>query len=355
MSVAFERLAEPILVVGAYGYGNVGDEAILAGLLARLAERRVTVVSRDPEGTRRQHGVEAVGILEAASALRRHASLVIGGGGLFGRDMGAIGRFLPAFGLAASALGRPVHVEGIDLDTRLAPSARLLVPPLMRRAAHVSVRDGQSAEVLRGWGVAADQEPDLSAGMEAAPVKEGRALLRSAGIETRRPVVGLALTGVVSALADQAVEAITEAIDALPEVQFALIPMSRHPRVAGHDDLVLARRLRRIRPRLMVVEELAHPSVVLAAFSQLTAVVAMRYHAMLFAERAHVPLVPLSYAEKTARWLEQRGLEPIPARAPDVIRGLRDAVVRDERAGVLIPMQMPLSMVPARTVQVMTP
>ena len=59
----------------------MGDEAILAGLLSRLGERRVTVVSRDPEETRRLYRAEAVGMREAAPALRRHRSVIIGGGG----------------------------------------------------------------------------------------------------------------------------------------------------------------------------------------------------------------------------------------------------------------------------------
>jgi L-malate glycosyltransferase len=351
MSMSLDRLPEPILVIGAYGYRNVGDEAILAGLLSRLGDRRVTVVSRDPEGTRRLHGVEAVGIGRSASALRRHRSAIIGGGGLFGRDMGATGRLLPAFGLAATALGRPVHVEGIDLDARLAPSARLLVPRLMRRAAHVSVRDRRSVAILRDWGVLADLSPDLSAWMPPASVKAGRALIRSAGVETRRPIVGLALTGIVPAVAVQALDAIAGAMDGMPDVQFVFVPMSRHPAVAAHDDLALAYRLREKRPRLKVLEEMAHPSVVLAAFSQLTAVVAMRYHAMLFAERAGVPLVPLVYAEKNVRWLDERGLAPVPARTPDLLVALRDAVVRDERAGGLMAMEMPLSLTPSMALQ----
>jgi polysaccharide pyruvyl transferase WcaK-like protein len=277
--------------------------------------------------------------------------LVIGGGGLFGRDMGTIGRLLPGFGLAAAALGRPVHVEGIDLDARLAPSARLLVPQLMRRAVHVSVRDTRSVELLREWGVPAILAPDLSTWMAVAPVKQGRSLIRSAGVETRRPVVGVALTGVVRTLADQALDAVTGAMDAMPDVQFVFLPMSRHPSVAAHDDLVLARRLQAIRPRLMVVDEMAHPAVVLAAFSQLTAVIAMRYHAMLFAERARVPLVPLSYAEKTVRWLDERGISPVRPRTDDVIAALRDAVVRDERAQALLPMQMPLPVAPSMAFQ----
>ena len=47
-------------MVGAYGYRNVGDEAILAGLLTTLGGRRVTVVSRSPAETSALHGVPAI-------------------------------------------------------------------------------------------------------------------------------------------------------------------------------------------------------------------------------------------------------------------------------------------------------
>jgi L-malate glycosyltransferase len=331
VSAAIDRLGDPILVVGAYGYGNVGDEAILAGLLAKIGDRPVTVVSRQPDETRRLHGVASVGIGGAAAALLRHRSVIIGGGGLFGRDMGAVGRLLPIFGLTAVGLGRPVLVEGVDVDADLSPTARRLVPPFMRRAALVTVRDRRSVAILSAWGVRADLAPDLSGWMPMAPHADGRAILRAAGVETRRPVVGLALTGVQPGPADAAVSAVAGAMDAMPEVQFCFIPMSRHPRVPAHDDLVLARRLRERQPRLAIVEEAGHPSVTLSAFSQLTAVVSMRYHAMLFADRVGVPLVPLVYAEKNARWLAERGLSAVPPAEAPVVAALRDALLRDER------------------------
>ena len=166
MSVIGQRLRSPVLVVGAYGYGNVGDEAILSGLLLRLEGHAVTVVSRSPGDTTALHGVRSIGIGQAVSALRHHRSVVIGGGGLFGRDMGRIGRLLPAFGLLAAALGKRVSVVGVDLDDRLSGSARVLVPLLMRAAAAIQVRDRASATVLAGWGASAGVEPDLSAWME---------------------------------------------------------------------------------------------------------------------------------------------------------------------------------------------
>jgi len=334
MSLAIEQLPEPIVVVGGYGYGNVGDEAILAGLLAQLASRRLSVVSRDPHETTRLHGVASMPISAAVGALRSHRSIVIGGGGLFGRDMGMTGRLLPGFGLAALALARPVVIEGVDVDADLSPSGRFLVPPLMRRAWTVTVRDRASLAVLDRMGVRANLAPDLSERMPHASPLAGRALLHAAGVDLERPIVGLALTAVNPSLTDAVVDAAVAAMDAMPEAEFCFIPMSRHPTVPAHDDRLLAKRIRERSARLAILDTSVHPAQVLSAFGHLAAVVGMRYHAMLFAERAGVPLVPVVYAEKNTRWLDERGLKPV---APEP-RAIGDAV-RAAFGGARVPVE----------------
>lgn len=304
-------LSGPILVVGGYGYRNVGDEAILAGLLAQLDRPDVTVVSRDPRGTASLHDVPSIGIAAAPLALTRHRSLVVGGGGLFGRHMGRLGRLLPAFGSFAST-GRRVVVTGIGLDRNLSPSTQRMVAGLLRRAASVTVRDLESSQIAAAWGVPAAVAPDLSAHMAASPPKVGTRLLREAGVHPGRPVVGLALTDVEPALTDDVLRAAEAAMAQLPGVDFCFIPMSRHPSVRQHDDRGLAERLRARQPRLRMLDA-EHPADVLSAYARLSAAVVMRYHGLLFAERGGVPIVPIPYAEKCEHWLAERG---IPAVAP---------------------------------------
>jgi polysaccharide pyruvyl transferase WcaK-like protein len=301
----------PVLVVGAYGYRNVGDEAILSGLLARLVGQSVTVVSRSPAETAASHGVRAISIRQSVAALARHRTVIIGGGGLFGRDMGRVGRLLPAFGLLAIALRRSVIVEGVDVDDRLSPSARLLTPPLLRAASRVSVRDRASAAILEGWGATPSVLPDLSQWMEPADAQAGRAAVEQAGADLERPLIGLALTAVNRPLADLVLQAVEAAMRELPEAQFCFVPMSRHPSVPDHNDLNLARELAARRRELLILDAPLSPAVMLSAFRPMSAVVAMRYHAMLFAERAGVPLLPIPYAEKTYRWLADHGVAPV--------------------------------------------
>src|SRR4029079_4610293 len=89
--------------------------------------------------------------------------------------------------------------------------------------------------------------------------------------------------------------------------------MSVQSTVVAHNDHLLAERIRARSSRLTILDTTVHPAQVLSAFAHLAAVVAMRYDAMLFAERAGTPLVPVVYAEKNARWLDERGLEPVAA------------------------------------------
>jgi polysaccharide pyruvyl transferase WcaK-like protein len=320
------------LVVGAYGYRNTGDEAILAGLLTTLAGQRVTVVSRSPAETSALHDVAAIGPHGAISALRHHRTVLIGGGGLFGRDLGHIGRSLPLYGLLAKALGRTLVIHGVGVDAGMTGPNRSLVRRLLLAADQVTVRDEASARLLREWGIAPLVAEDLSAQMPSASARIGRSLLRAAGVDERRPVIGLCLTAVNDALAPTVAAAAADLMLREPERQFCFIPMSQHPFVDRHNDLVLARSLLAISPQLKIVEGAHHPAAVLSLFGTLDAVVAMRYHAYLFAERAGIPLVPIAYADKCLAWLDERGLRAVKPTGRALSRALATSLPARSKA-----------------------
>jgi polysaccharide pyruvyl transferase WcaK-like protein len=319
-------LPGPILIVGGYGYRNMGDEAILAGLLRRLGPKSVSVVSRMPSETAAFHEVRAVGIFETPLALASHRSLLIGGGGLFGRDMGAIGRLLPGFGLLAQRLGRTVAIHGVGIDEGTPPLAATLLRRLSRGAAEVSVRDRRSAEILAEWGVEAVVVPDLSEDCPAAPREVGEQLLRASGLDLDRPIVGLCLTAVDAALARTVAEAVVSCVEAQPQVQFCFVPMSRHPFVPRHDDTVFGRSVQALAPGVRILQGVARPSELLSVFESLSVAVCMRYHSLLFAWRSAIPIVPIAYAPKCHIWLGEHGLAPIEPEAVSIREGIETAI-----------------------------
>ena len=309
----FATLEGPILVLGGYGVRNVGDEAMLVGLLQQIgANRRVTVLSRMPAETAALHGVKAISAWESVRALRSHSTLIIGGGGLFGRDMAAMGRMIPLYGLLASQLGLKVALLGVGVDREMRPLAALLLRRLARRAVAVSVRDQRSSDLLADWGIRAEVLPDLSAGIDPAPARHGSELLRRAGLDPKRPVVGLALTAMRVDQTDALEAAVAHCIAELPDVQFCFIPMSQHPFAHAHNDLLLGRQLQRRNPSLALLEGSLPPEEVMAVFGRLTTAVCMRYHSLLFAERTGTPIVPVLYAPKCQAWIDEHGLQGVP-------------------------------------------
>jgi polysaccharide pyruvyl transferase WcaK-like protein len=260
-------LRQPVLVVGGYGYRNVGAEAMLAGLLEAMGDAQLTVVSRTPAETSALHGARSVPLTSAVSELRHHQTVVLGGGTLFGRDMGRAGRLLPPYGLLARFAGRHIVIAGVGLDEALPPYRARWVRQLARAADWVGVRDDRSAAVLAGWGVAVSVHSDLSVLIPSAPISAGSALLRSAGVSLRRPVIGLALTAVNRSLGKQVAAAVEGLARRLPGVELCFVPMSQHPFVASHNDLLFARDLQGRVPSLKVLEGTHHPAAILAVFS----------------------------------------------------------------------------------------
>ena len=322
-------LPEPMLIVGGYGYRNVGDEAILAGLLHRLAGRGLTVVSRSPAETSAMHGVRSIPVWSAVSELRHHRSVVIGGGGLFGRHMGLLGRLLPAYGLLARVPSRAVALMGVGIDAEQSALGGTMLRMLARRAARIEVRDATSRDVLRSWHVESVVRPDLSSLMPAAPPSVGRHLLAMAGVDGSRPVIGLCLTAIDERMGDAVADAVVGCVNRMPDVEFLFVPMSQHPFVHRHNDLAFARSLRDRAPRIRLLEGVHHPAAVLSLFGALSGAVCMRYHALLFADRAGVPIIPLAYADKCRAWLaehDETSIEPTADALTGAIGALLPAV-----------------------------
>lgn len=313
----------PTLIVGGYGYRNAGDEAILAGLLTLTGREGVTVVSRNPADTARVHGVNAIGISAAPRALLRHRGLIIGGGGLFGRDMGLLGRLLPVAGLLAARSGRGVSLLGIGLDADMPRWTRPVVAALARRAVSVVVRDAASAAVLQSLGINGTVAPDLSSLVASGGSSGGIGLMLDAGLQPgRRPIVGLCLTAIRPELAEPVMTSVLAAVDALPGIDFCFLPMSRHRSVAAHDDAHFGERLIAARPRVRMLVPPHETSDLLAVFEGFSAAVCMRYHSLLFAERAGIPIIPFAYAEKCRHWLAERGMATLDPTPQAVTRAL---------------------------------
>lgn len=154
------------MVSGYYGFGNLGDEAILAALCKDLVAldfglKDILVLSHDPEQTAAQHGVAAVPRydLKAIWHALGTAEVFISGGGSLLQDVTSR-RSIPYYlGLVELALLRkvPVVMYGQGLGPIRNRFFRSWVGRTFKKSSAASVRDAGSLEFLLGCGVRQEQ------------------------------------------------------------------------------------------------------------------------------------------------------------------------------------------------------
>jgi polysaccharide pyruvyl transferase CsaB len=279
-----------VLISGYYGFGNLGDEALLAGLIATLqpSGHRITALSHDPEATRSAHGVAARQRLRGLpAALLSCDVLLSGGGGLLQDRTSArsLGYYLGTIRMARS-LGRRVVLFGQSIGP-LSPAGEHRVARTLR-GLQVSVRDTPSQALLARLGIEAHLGADAALLLPpaAAPADLGAA-----------PTLLIPRRGypwITEALADTALR--------LGGLGLPCAALALHP---DEDDGELAALLR----AAPAVERL-HADDVAAARAHIVAartVLSGRLHGLILAAHAGRPHAGLVYDPKVAGFLADSG------------------------------------------------
>ena len=143
-----------IVISGYYGSKNGGDEAMLASMLEVLREEipdlRVTVISIDPEYTKRRHGVDAVKRPDICTIIKKIRDLLISGGGSLLQNVTS-GRSLYyylAIIFFALAFGRKVMLYAQGIGPIRGVLAHKLMNLIINRVDLITVRDRGSLEEL---------------------------------------------------------------------------------------------------------------------------------------------------------------------------------------------------------------
>lgn len=336
------------VICGYYGFANAGDEAILQALLNQLRAAQpaaqCTVLSGDPAATQAMHAVAALHFtdLEAITkALTNCDWAVLGGGGLL-HDAGGFDpanmltpdhsglAYYGGFAVLAQLLRKPLALWNVGVGPLHTPAARRFTQAIVELAAFASVRDAESLQVLRRLGVPVARVKTAADGAWLLPP------VPAAAVGGARPVLGVALRDWKAAGAWE--PAVIAALAAFQRETGGTLQFVAMQQLADGalDDAALAAR---------IVAQLPHPERVLrtgwagspaqaaAALAGCDAVLAMRYHAALFAARAGVPVVALAYDPKVRQLLRGLGqpkqvLQLKGLQAPRLAEMLRTTLAR---------------------------
>lgn len=299
-----------IVISGYYGFGNVGDEAALDGILTSLRQvgidAQVTVLSVDPERTCREHpGVDSAHRCRVASLVRaiRGADLVISGGGSLLQDVTSAASphyYLFVVNLARM-LRRRTMVFAQGVGPLIRPITRRAVAWTLNRVDVVTVRDEDSKAFLQEIGltrpqiyVAADPsflvEPDLEAADR---------ILAESGLEAGRFIaVALRPWGGSDERLRDAAEGIAEAASEIG-VKVALLPMQEPQDIAACELVSGA----------VMLSGIGDVRAIKGVVARAGLVVGMRLHSLIFAASEGVPFVPVVYDPKVASFAAACGIE----------------------------------------------
>lgn len=302
-----------ISILGSYGAGNLGDEAILLGIMKRFPDAKFVVFSHNPKLTLQIHpGVIARPLLPAGirsylkqflngdlrlslAYLKKSDRILIGGGGIFYDSRFSRGRNPVKVWWNRVRLLRfmrlPYELYCIGVSKLKKNSSKTRMKLICDFAEKLCVRDKLSSQHLKDLGVdkiiqvLADPAYELK-----APLKSSRENIFQVGIALRKwPKLKRIFHQVREEL---------EHVQDQTNLQILLIPMS----LGLDDDRKILRKFQQtLPPKLQACCTMlacSTPEQALEIISNLDLLIAMRLHALLFAKLAKVPSFPIHYDEK---------------------------------------------------------
>ena len=304
-----------VLVCGAYGRGNAGDDAILEAIVREMRQLDpdlpLWVLSRRPKETRRTYRVNAIYTFNVPRFLRRmgRIRLYINGGGSLMQD--ATSRRSLWFYLftiwAAKVRGNPVIMYGCGIGPIQYPSnRRLCARILQKRVDVITLRDTHSKTELESMGVTNPRvilAADPTVILPAADPATVDGLLESAKLDPEGNYIGFTLrpwTG-FEAKADifaQAADYAFETYGLTP----VFLPIERRL------DLPAAQLVAsRMKAPHHLLDETGSSAHTIGLFARMKVVVSMRLHALVFSAGQGVPLVGVVYDPKVSSFLNYIG------------------------------------------------
>lgn len=310
-------------ISGSYGGLNLGDEAILAGIVTELRRAlpvEIAVFSRDAEDTKERHQVERVVPVrklsrdEVLPEVRRLDLLILGGGGILFDGEAQI--FLREVMLAHEHRV-PVMVYAVSAGPLRDPAAQDMVREALARAEVVSVRERGARHVLEDIGVhgeiAVTADPALLLKAEPLPADA----LKREGLDSGRPLVGMSVREPGAAapeIGEQAYhQLLADAADFMVDrydADIVFVPMEPRMLDTQQCHAVAAQMLRA--PRATVLKGAYTSGQLLTLIKSFAFVVGMRLHFLIFASLQNVPFVALPYAPKVHGFLDDLNISMPP-------------------------------------------
>ena len=282
-----------IVISGYYGFGNFGDEAILAVLLNKLkqVDAEVVVLSSNPRRTSFDHLVNAVNSFDfyQVTGIIKKSDVLISGGGSLLQDVTSLKSLIYYLWVICVALWYKktviIFAQGIGpIRNRI---AQFITAKVLKKCEYVSVRDDKSQKMLEWYGIKSDLLCDPIFSLDLSTNRQ----IGVVGVQLRDFVtmnndllINLARF-IVKNFSDKKIEIFSfqDEIDLHICEKFQSILKEINPAITT--ELVKG---------LSIVE-------IINRISMLEYMIAMRFHAIVVALKTGVPVVAINYDTKVEK------------------------------------------------------
>ena len=304
-----------VVICGAYGRGNVGDDAILEAILQEMRsidpDMPVTVLSKDPPRTRLTYRVQAVNrtaFLRWMKAMR-HAKLYINGGGSLIQDVTS--RRSLWFYLhnihAAKKAGCKVQMYGCGIGPVTRENHRALAAKVLNQSVDVIIlREPDSLEELKSMGITKPEilltaDPALT--LNCAEEDKTDSVMLRAGIPSHGKYICFALRQwkgfeAKAPLFGKAARYAYETYGLIP----VFVSIDRHQDPAAGQMAAAGLDI----PHYFL-NDAGSAGTIIGALSRMEVVISMRLHALIFAAGHGIPLAGVVYDPKVSAFLRYIG------------------------------------------------
>lgn len=306
-----------VVICGAYGRGNAGDEAILEAILLELRaidpDLPLWVMTRKPQDTRLRHRVNAVYTFNIPGFSHRMARsrLYINGGGSLMQDVTSrrsLWFYLYTLD-AAKRLGSSVMMYGCGIGPiNYAYNRKRARRTINRSVDIITLRDRSSLDELNGMGIDRPEiivAADPTVILPAAPREVADSLLEAEGLTpASQHYLGISVRPWPGF--EEKAQVFAEAADYAYETH-GLIPVFLP--IEAKLDVAAARQVAALikKAPYAILPGSTSSSHTISLFSRMDVVLSMRLHALIFSAGHGVPLVGAVYDPKVSSFLDSVG------------------------------------------------
>ncbi len=287
-----------VILCGYYGYGNGGDEALLATLLQMLPKHVSPVVlSGNPAFTESLHGVPAYDRrkpLAVLNLLRTSQAFIWGGGSLIQDSTSALSPwYYCVLLITAHLMGLKTIAWAQGIGPLNRPQTQWIARQAFRRCDGISVRDAGSMAWVERWRRTATNAPDPVWALSAAPTSTADSLPspRVAVVLRAHPLLTPErLSRIVQALKD---------FHTHTQAFIVLVPFQKS------QDLAIAQSIHSQLTNISQIVQSSDPRELKGVFQGVKMAIAMRLHGLIMAASEGCRCFGISYDPKVHRLMEE--------------------------------------------------